>query len=356
MENTGTPRTAGRRAVQRWRSAALAGAALATALLTASCGYGDQATGSDDVRPVGDAAAGPGAGSAGGYGSEQAGGAGQAGSDARSGPAKTLTLQNSPELGRVVTDSEGWTLYRFDEDSAQPPASNCTGGCAETWPPVPAEEVSPAAGIKAEDLGRVKRDDGSWQLTLGGWPVYRYAQDAAPGDTTGHGVGGTWNALAPDGGKAGTAQAGEEVPGDAGDAGETAPGGSDPAGSEPAGGGAELRAVQDPTLGRLVRDAEGRTLYRFDKDSAWPMKSDCTGACLETWKPAKPVDKNKIEGVAPKLISTLKRPDGTEQLAIDCWPVYWFTGDRQPGDTTGHGKQGLWWAVTDKGGKAGKAG
>ncbi|MFD0447742.1 hypothetical protein ACFQ10_43930 [Streptomyces indonesiensis] len=48
-------------------------------------------------------------------------------------------------------------------------------------------------------MGSVTRADGTKQLTLAGWPVYRFAGDNKPGDTKGQGVGGTWNALAPDG-------------------------------------------------------------------------------------------------------------------------------------------------------------
>jgi predicted lipoprotein with Yx(FWY)xxD motif len=81
------------------------------------------------------------------------------------------------------------------------------------------------------------------------------------------------------------------------------------------------------------------------------MKSNCTGSCLDTWKPAKPVDKNRLRGVDKKLISTYTRADGSGQLAIDCWPLYWFTGDTEPGDINGQGLRGLWHAVSATGKK-----
>ncbi|AXK37289.1 hypothetical protein DVA86_12490 [Streptomyces armeniacus] len=321
--------------MRKRRPAAVTGAALALVAMTASCGYG-QGEAKDDggVRPAGDSsAADPGAGGytdGGAYGDGEGddGYGDRADRGARTGAAKTLAVRDVAELGPVVTDSEGWTLYRFDDDSTDPPASSCEDACADAWPPVPAEDAAASAGIKAEKLGKVERPDGTRQLTLGGWPVYRYAKDTAPGDTKGHGVAGTWNALAPDGKKAG--QQKKAPPRDT----------------------TQLRAEDDPALGEIVSDAKGRTLYRFDKDSAWPMKSNCTGACLDTWKPAKPVDKDKLNGVARKLVSTYERADGTKQLAIDCWPVYWFTGDKGAGDTEGHGKMGLWWAVTPDGEKA----
>ena len=118
------------------------------------------------------------------------------------GPAKTLKVKTDQKLGDVVTDAKGWTLYRFDDDTASPSQSNCAGDCEKMWPPVPAKDAKAAEGVTKSDIGKVKRSDGTWQLTLGGWPVYRYAKDTAPGDTKGHGVKGTWNALAPDGNKA----------------------------------------------------------------------------------------------------------------------------------------------------------
>ncbi|GAA3029427.1 hypothetical protein GCM10020000_02550 [Streptomyces olivoverticillatus] len=112
-----------------------------------------------------------------------------------------------------------------------------------------------------------------------------------------------------------------------------------------------MSVADNAGLGKILVDGQGRTLYRFNKDSAWPMKFACNDACLDTWKPAKPVDKSKVRDIPEKLVSTVTRPDGTEQLAIDCWPVYWFTGDSKAGDVNGQGKQGLWFAVDDKGKK-----
>lgn len=236
-----------------------------------------------------------------------------------------------PNLGGAVTDSEGFTLYRFDKDTPKPPKSACEGDCATAWPAVAADDVTAGEGIDAGLLGSVARADGTRQLTLAGWPVYRYAKDTKAGDTLGEGVGGTWHVLGADGKPAAAAAAADK--------------------KAPA-QGAELSVAQNPMLGGILADAEGRTLYRFDKDSAWPMKFGCLDACLDTWKPAKPVDKSKVSGIAAELVGSVKRPDGSEQLTIDCWPVYLFTGDKAPGDITGHNKQGLWFAVTDKGKKA----
>ncbi|MDX3352448.1 hypothetical protein PV703_03735 [Streptomyces sp. ME01-24h] len=115
-----------------------------------------------------------------------------------------------------------------------------------------------------------------------------------------------------------------------------------------------LSVVKDAALGDILVDSQGRSLYRFDKDTDWPMVSNCTGECLKKWPAAKPVIKAQAEaaGLNPQLVSTYTRPDGAKQLSYDCWPVYWYAGDTKPGDTNGHGVGGTWWAVGANGKKA----
>jgi hypothetical protein len=56
-------------------------------------------------------------------------------------------------------------------------------------------------GVPTSEIGIVKRADGSLQVTIGGWPVYRFSEDTAPGETNGEGVEGTWYAVSPQGQK-----------------------------------------------------------------------------------------------------------------------------------------------------------
>ena len=116
--------------------------------------------------------------------------------------ATTLTGPNlatrQTPLGLVAT-SDGFTVYEYTKDTNKPPASNCSGSCATSWPPVLAGDTPWLKGVSADKVGTVDRPDGTKQLTLNGWPLYRYAKDAQPGDTTGNGVGGTWKALNPEG-------------------------------------------------------------------------------------------------------------------------------------------------------------
>ncbi|MEU4470080.1 hypothetical protein [Micromonospora sp. NPDC023888] len=109
----------------------------------------------------------------------------------------------SADIGTYVADGQGRTLYRFDKDSAKPPKSTCNGDCAKTWPPLLIHspgQIYPS-GINPQLVGYVERADGTCQVTIGGWPVYRFAGDKAPGDIAGQGVGGTWFAVNPTGGR-----------------------------------------------------------------------------------------------------------------------------------------------------------
>ncbi|MFD9033493.1 SCO0930 family lipoprotein [Streptomyces sp. NPDC059567] len=320
--------------MKTWGNAALALTAAAMLALTTACGQ-EQGSSSLGGQPAG--AANPAGApadngySSGGYAS------GGYGSDAGSGkaePAGQLAVADTKQLGKVVTDSEGFTLYRFDKDSASPPKATCEGDCAKAWPVVSADGAKAPAGVAPSLLGEVTRTDGTKQLTLDGWPMYRYAKDTKPGDLNGQGVGGTWFASAPDGKKAAPA----------------AGGGADEGGEEESGvDAAGLSVRKDPKLGDIVVDSEGMTVYRFKKDSAWPMKTACTGACLEKWPVVAPVEKNDTKGITKKGFVTFNRPDGIKQQTIDCWPLYTFAGDEAPGDTNGQGVGGTWYAVSPEG-------
>ncbi|WP_030571783.1 SCO0930 family lipoprotein [Streptomyces aureocirculatus] len=329
------------------RSASLVAAAAALLALTTACGQekGEQSPKGQNVgneAPVKDGAgAGDGYGSGNGYGSDS--GSAEGASKAKS--AGKLAVWDSEKLGEVVTDSAGLTLYRFDKDTAQPPKSNCDGACETAWPVVAAKGSEAAPGVDKSLLGEVTRADGTEQLTIDGWPMYRFAKDKKPGDAKGQGVGGTWYAAAPDGKKAapgagGGADAGADAGDDAGDAGDDAARPADPAG---------LSTRNDPKLGEIVVDKNGMTVYRFTKDSAWPMKSACTGACLKKWPVVEPVGKNETKGILKKGFVTFDRPDGIKQQTIDCWPLYTFAGDKKPGDTNGQGVGGTWYAAAPNG-------
>ena len=309
-----------------WRSASLVAAAAALALTTACSQDNPQPAGSQDLGTAPAAnGVGPGNDGEAGTGTPPA----DVGAGAQAQPAGKLVVAKNDTLGEVVTDSAGMTLYRFDKDTAEPPQSTCDGDCAAAWPPVPAAGATAAAGMDKSLLGTVTRSDGTKQLTLGGWPLYRYAKDAKAGDTNGEGVGGSWYASAPTGKKASLA----DLPG--------------------------LSTRKDPKLGEVVVDKNGMTVYRFEKDTSWPMTTACLGECLKKWPLVKPVDASDTKGILTKVEGrrgyvVLNRPDGRKQQSIDCRPIYTYAGDKKPGDTNGQGIGGTWYAISPEGKALGK--
>lgn len=101
-------------------------------------------------------------------------------------------------VGTVMT-SGGFTLYRNTKDKAAPPTSSCLGTCTGTWSPIGAEAQPTLDGVDAKLLGTLVRPDGRKQLTVDGWPVYRYIKDMLPGTVNGQGVDGVWQAVGADG-------------------------------------------------------------------------------------------------------------------------------------------------------------
>ncbi|MEU9251708.1 SCO0930 family lipoprotein [Streptomyces sp. NPDC048270] len=293
------------------RGTTLAAAAIAVVLAASACGP-SQDKAADTAKPAGAAA--------------QA--SSQPPADGAAQPAGQLAVANSEQLGSVLTDGSGLTLYRFDKDTAEPPKSNCDGDCAKTWPVVAAGDATATAGMDPALLGEVVRTDGTKQLTVAGWPAYRFNKDTKAGDLNGQGVGGVWFAFAPDGRKAAKAAAA-------------------PAGAT--GAGAGLSVAKDPKLGDHIVDGKGMTVYRFKPDTAWPMVSKCVGDCLAKWPVVPPVDKADAKGITERNYLVLDRPDGQKQQTVDCWPVYTFAGDKKPGDINGQGVGGTWYAVSPDG-------
>lgn len=111
------------------------------------------------------------------------------------GEAATVEVVES-DLGPILA-SDGRTLYAFVPDDGSAPT--CYDDCAANWPALLAEgDVTAGDGVEV-DVGTVARDDGGEQVTIAGWPLYFFANDAAPGDTNGQGVNDVWFVVAPDG-------------------------------------------------------------------------------------------------------------------------------------------------------------
>ena len=98
-------------------------------------------------------------------------------------------MTNHPEHGVILADSEGMVLYLFAQDEEG--ESVCYDDCADTWPPPTVPEGLPG------EFDTTERDDGSMQVTSEGMPLYYFANDEEPGDTSGQGVGDAWFVVNP---------------------------------------------------------------------------------------------------------------------------------------------------------------
>lgn len=122
-------------------------------------------------------------------------------SDSSGGGTAVVAAATAPEVGRIIVDSRGFTLYDFHKDKGT--KSACYGACAKIWPPLISEGNPQASqGAMASKLGTTKRKDGTTQVTYAGHPLYTYEADTKPGDAKGNDIdsfGAEWYALQPSG-------------------------------------------------------------------------------------------------------------------------------------------------------------
>lgn len=91
----------------------------------------------------------------------------------------------------------------------------------------------------------------------------------------------------------------------------------------------------------VLTDANGMTLYTFDKDTAGV--SNCYDACADNWPPL-----FAAEGAAAEGDFTLvTRTDGKMMWAYEGLPLYLWVKDQKPGDTTGDGVGEVWHTAID---------
>ena len=145
----------------------------------------------------------------------------------------TVALTPTEQLGKILVDDAGMTLYLFTKDT--PGVTNCYGKCEMAWPPLlTLGQPTLGADVSAGAISTTVRKDGTVQVTYNGWPLYYYFKDHAPGDVTGQAVGKVWWVVS-----------GEGNP------------------IKPA----ALAITATEKLGKILVDGDGRTLYMFTKDS-----------------------------------------------------------------------------------------
>ena len=112
--------------------------------------------------------------------------------------------------------------------------------------------------------------------------------------------------------------------------------------------------VSGSSLGKILVNGGGRTLYMFTRDRR--NKDRCAGVqgCLGVWPPlltkGKPIARG---GAKSALLGTIKLSDGTMQVTYNGWPLYTYVGDATPHQTSYVGINqfgGLWYALNSAGG------
>jgi predicted lipoprotein with Yx(FWY)xxD motif len=121
-----------------------------------------------------------------------------------------------------------------------------------------------------------------------------------------------------------------------------APAAAAPAAVDPAAPVVSLAPVGN--LGEVMVGANGHTLYAFTNDPE--KQTTCFDACAQAWPPLTVQDGFTIsDELQASGASVIDRPDGTKQLAMGKWALYYYAGDGASGDANGQGVNGKWFAI-----------
>ncbi len=112
------------------------------------------------------------------------------------------------------------------------------------------------------------------------------------------------------------------------------------------GGSGTVIEVSDSSLGKIITNGSGMTLYMFKPDT--PKSSACNSGCSSAWPPVAAPGKNGT-GVDDDDLGTITRSDGTKQVTFYGHPLYTYGGDSAPGDVTGQGSGGSWFVLNAAG-------
>jgi predicted lipoprotein with Yx(FWY)xxD motif len=237
------------------------------------------------------------------------------GADAMPGAVQTAALKvERTKAGMVLAGGKGLTLYYYTADKPGSGKSVCTASCAAAWPPLKAPVKAPAGVRMPGPLGMITRPGGVKQVTLNGFPIYYYAADKAPGQATGNGAEGTWHVI-----KIRTSAATT--------------------------GRVSVLKAERTKAGTVLAGGQGLTLYYYTADKPGSGKSVCTGSCATAWPPLAAPVKAPAGVHMPGPMGMITRPDGTKQVTINGYPLYYYAGDKAPGQVTGNGADGTWHVI-----------
>jgi predicted lipoprotein with Yx(FWY)xxD motif len=219
-------------------------------------------------------------------------------------------VRSHPQLGDVLVDARGMTLYVSTRDA--PDASACFGPCSQVWPPLlagPGDPV-PGEGLRVP-LGTLARPEGGRQVTYAGRPLYLFSQDVTPGDAHGQGFDGVWFVS--------------------------------PVLSATTQPAPAVSAARGPDGGAILTDARGHALYRYAQDR--PGLSGCYDQCAQVWPPLTTIGPPLLHAGLGGTLGGTPRRDGSVQVTYNGAPLYTYTGDTGPGTTSGQGNGGAWFVV-----------
>ena len=232
----------------------------------------------------------------------------------------TVTTEISPN-GVILsspTASGTRTLYLLTADTPKSSVCGAAGGCEALWPPLLTNgPVKAGIGASRRLIGRIRRSDGTFQVTYRGHPVYFFALDlgagAPAGQTNGEHiedpapVDGVWYTVLPNGlPEPGTATIQSE-----------------------SSGGSNILSDAGSVNGVIS------TLYAFSADSL--TQSHCFGECARLWPPVLTQSAPVAAGMAnSSLLGVVQRPDGTFQVTYNGHPLYYFANALDSG-TEGNG-------------------
>jgi len=121
----------------------------------------------------------------------------------------------------------------------------------------------------------------------------------------------------------------------------------------PTGSGGTTVAVAKTKLGQVLVDGQGRTLYLFELDKS--ASSNCYNACAQAWPPLLTTGSPLAgTGASAKELGTTSRSDGTTEVTYHGHPLYFWIGDKSPGDVTGEAINGFgasWYVLAPSGNK-----
>lgn len=237
-------------------------------------------------------------------------------------PGANLRFAESEEFGKYLVDAEGHALYIHVNDAAGKEKTTCLGECADAWPPFDLEAFKLGNDILDEEVDRIHRDDGAWQVTYKGFPLYYHDKDASSTDITGDAI--------------------------------------DENGDQKYDGQARWYLARNydtffyvSTLVRpegqalfnkpFLTDGAGRAVYVYlsdtpGKNGSEPVSSCTSADCQMKW----PVwSGSTADLVLPSNLDasdfgSFDREDGTSQLTYRGYPLYYFVDDDLPGEVAGH--------------------